>query len=288
MLSGIGPKEQLDNLGISVVRDLPVGMSFHDHQIFPILYFSTNISTQKEPSMEEHIKHYLDGYGFLTVASAVTGVGFESPRTQYVFNPAAKLEEAASFYLNTMQLTKENWQAISKRLSGKYVWNITPILLHPRSIGSVKLKTKDPLDFPLLDSNFYSDKKDHDMKEMLAIIKDIFKISKTPAFQGIDSQYVSDPLPACLEYKHLSDDYWKCALKQMTYPGLHGVATCKMGQRDDKTAVVDGKLRVHGIGRLRVVDASAIPFPISGNPTAAIYMVGEKASDLIRKEHYDL
>ncbi|KAF2889859.1 hypothetical protein ILUMI_16314, partial [Ignelater luminosus] len=292
MLSGIGPQEHLEELGIPVIQDLPVGQNFQDHQIFP-LFFSTNTSNENEPSLQNHIADYLEGNGILAVGSAVIGVGFESPTVktkiplaEYAFI-SARAEEISPFFLNIMQMTKENWQAISKPLSRKNVWGVLPFLLHPKSIGSIKLKTKDPLDYPLLDTNLYSDKDGDDMKEMLAIIKDAFEISKTPAFQSIDSKYVSDPLPACTNCRHLSDDYWRCALRQITYPLLHGIATCKMGPKSDKTAVINNELKVYGISGLRVADASVIPVSLSGHPTPAVYMIGEKASDLIRKEYGD-
>ncbi|KAF2888209.1 hypothetical protein ILUMI_17963 [Ignelater luminosus] len=247
ILSGIGPKEHLNELDISVIQDLPVGKNLYDHQIYMA---------------------YLLSHGLLTVASAFTVDGYESLKKK-----------------DFVQMTEENWQAISKPLAGKYMLGVFPILLHPKSKGTIKLKTKDLLDFSLLDSNCYSDNNSEDMKEMLSAIKDVFRISKTPAFQSIDSKYVSDPLPACSKYKHLSDNYWRCALKQLTYPSLHPVGTCKMGPKSDKTAIVDNKLKVHGISELRVADASIIPVTLAAHTTAASYMVGEKASDLIRKEH---
>ncbi|KAF2900011.1 hypothetical protein ILUMI_06175 [Ignelater luminosus] len=293
MLSGIGPEEHLEELEIPVIQDLPVGKNFQDHQLFPALFFSTNISTKNQPSTEERIKHYLEGYGFLTVSSGVTAVGFESsklktknPRAEYQFL-SAKAEELAPFFEDFVQMTEENSQAILKPLLGKYVWGVDPVFMHPKSAGSIKLKTKDPLDYPLIDSNLYSDKNGDDMKEMLAIIKNVFEISETPAFQSIDSKYLSDPFPACSDFQHFSEEYWKCALRQVTQPFLHGVGSCKMGPKSDNTAVVDNELKVYGICGLRVADASVIPFSISANPTPAIYMIGEKASDLIRKEYGD-
>ncbi|KAF2901675.1 hypothetical protein ILUMI_04518 [Ignelater luminosus] len=294
MLSGIGPKEHLEELGIPVMQDLPVGQTLHDHQIFPALFFSTNISTNNELSLEDHIRNYLQGFGLLTTASALSGVGFESPRiksdnpsVEYVFFGAI-IDQAAPFLTDFIGMTEENWQAISKPIKGKHSWGIIPILLHPKSKGTLKLKSKNPLDFPLIDSNLFSDKEDDDTEEMLAIIKDILEISKTSAFQSIDSKYLSDPFPACMDSKHLSDDYWKCALRQVTYPILHAVATCRMGPQNDKSAVVDNKLKVYGISGLRVADASVMPFSISSHPTPTVFMIGEKASDLIREEYGDL
>ncbi|KAF2891390.1 hypothetical protein ILUMI_14783 [Ignelater luminosus] len=294
MLSGIGPKEHLEELGIPVVQDLPVGENLQDHQVYPALLFSTNISIENESPIQENIKQYLKGYGPLTVASAITGIGLDNPNVktknslvEYAFF-SGRIEDAVPFLLDFMQMTEENWQAISEPLAGKYVWGMFSNLLHPKSRGTITLKTKDPLDYPLMDSNHYSDPDGDDMREMLTLIKDVLDISNTPAFQAIDSKYVSNPLPACTNCRHLSDDYWRCALRQLTFSLLHAVATCRMGPKSDKTAVVDKELKVYGISGLRVADASVIPFPLSANPTAAVYMVAEITSDLIRKEYGDL
>ncbi|KAF2889690.1 hypothetical protein ILUMI_16483, partial [Ignelater luminosus] len=290
MVSGIGPKQHLEELGIPVVQDLPVGETFYDQQTCPGIMFSTNISAN-EPDMKQYIRDYLTGSGSLTSTLGISGIGYDilkirskNRSIQYIFG-SGPTEVASSFFLDWLEMKNETWQALSRNLSGKYMWAMFPILQEPKSKGTIRLKTKDPLDYPVLDSNLYSD--DDDMERMLAAIKDIFEISKTPAFQRIDSKYVSDPLPACKHYEHLSSDYWTCAVKQLTYPIVEGVSTCRMGPKDDKSSVVDNKLKVHGIDRLRVVGAGVIPFSFS-HPAPAVYMVGEKAADLIRKQYGDL
>ncbi|KAF2888952.1 hypothetical protein ILUMI_17221, partial [Ignelater luminosus] len=270
MVSGIDPKQHLEQLSIPVVQDLPVGEIFYDQQTVPGLMFSTNISANK-PDMKQYIRDYLGGLGSLTTTAGISGIG--------------PTEAAGTFFLDWLEMTEENWEALSRPLLRKYMWAVFPVLLEPKSKGTVKLETKDPLDYPVLDSNLYSDH--DDLKRMLAAIKDIFKISETSAFQKIDLKYVSDPLPACKDYEHLSFDYWTCALKQLTYPIVEGVATCRMGPKDDKAAVVDNKLKVYGIDGMRVVDASIIPFSFA-HPVPTVYMVGEKAADLIREEYGDL
>ncbi|KAF2891886.1 hypothetical protein ILUMI_14287 [Ignelater luminosus] len=185
LLSGIGPKEHLVELGIPVIKDLPVGKIFHDYHVYIGLLFSTNMSTKSEPPLEEHIKNDLKGRGLLTAAITITGGGFENPKIPHGL-PSV---EYGIFSGLIEEITKENWEALTKALSGKYIYDVVPSLLHPKSKGTVKLKTKDPLDFPVLESNIFTDENRDDMKEMLTFIKYIFKISKTPVFQSIDSRY---------------------------------------------------------------------------------------------------
>ncbi|KAF2886456.1 hypothetical protein ILUMI_19720 [Ignelater luminosus] len=292
MVSGIGPKQHLEELGIPVVQDLPVGETFYDLKVFPGLMFTTNIS-EREPDVEQNIRDYLGGFGLLTSNIGISGIGFDNhdiisddSHAQYLFG-SGRAEELTEFFLDWVEMTNETWQALAEPLFGKYVYAIYPILPLPKSKGTVKLKTNNPLDYPVLDSNLFSDNHGDDMRRMLTAVKHILEISKTSAFQSIDAKYESGPLPACKDYKYLSSDYWICAIKQLTYPIVEGVATCKMGPKDDNTAVVDNKLKVHGMDGLRVVDASIIPLSFA-QPAPTVYMIGEKAADLIREQYGDL
>ena len=78
-----------------------------------------------------------------------------------------------------------------------------------------------------------------------------------------------------------SQAYWECAARHFTQTLYRPVGTCKMGPRSDPTAVVDSRLRVHGINGLRVVDGSIMPFIVSGDTMAPIIMIAEKAADMI-------
>lgn len=292
MLSGLGPEQHLHELGIPVVHDLPVGEELNDHPVFMGLPFATNL-TARTPSLTELFREFLGSTGILTTAGAVSAIGFGSPRAkssnpslEYFF-ASATIEQITPVAYNFFKLTKEAWEAVARPNKGRYVWCIVPMLMHPKSRGRLWLKTSDPLDYPLIDSNLYSDAADDDMAEMLSGVRDIFEMAKTAAFRGVGSEYLGEPVPACAGLERLSDEYWRCTIKQYTYPILHAVSTCKMGPAADRSAVVDNRLRVHGVAALRVADASVMPFSIASHPTACVYMIGEKAAELIRSEHDD-
>ncbi|XP_052126733.1 glucose dehydrogenase [FAD, quinone]-like [Frankliniella occidentalis] len=109
------------------------------------------------------------------------------------------------------------------------------------------------------------------------------RLSETRPFQRYGSALLRTPFPGCTNHTFGSDDYWGCAARHFTTSLHHQVGTCKMGPAGDPTAVVDPELRVHGVRGLRVVDASVIPDAPAAHPNAIVYMIGEKAADMIKK-----
>lgn len=83
---------------------------------------------------------------------------------------------------------------------------------------------------------------------------------------------------------YLSDDFYRCIARHYSQTIYHPVGTCKMGPAADATAVVDPRLRVHGVRGLRVVDASIMPYIVTGNTNAPTIMIAEKAADMVKEE----
>ncbi|KAK8394064.1 hypothetical protein O3P69_006336 [Scylla paramamosain] len=137
-------------------------------------------------------------------------------------------------------------------LFGRSGMTIMPYLMRPKSLGSVVLKSRDPLDPPI------------------ALVNGI--------------KLAVEPLRSCLAYQFGSDEYWRCFVKNMATTFYHFAGTCKMGPASDPFSVVDHNLRVRGVAGLRVVDASVMPVVVSGNPMAAIIMIAERAADLLKEE----
>lgn len=162
------------------------------------------------------------------------------------------------------------------------MWAVAPVLQHPKSFGRVELKSNSPLDFPIIDLNYYTDPDNNDLDEMLKAFKYVIKLSKTPLLQSIGSEYISKPLPACSSFDHLSDDYIKCALQQLTTSLYHQMGTVAMGSENSSNAVVDCNFRVRGVSNLRVVDVSVVPHPVAGHTNSIAYVIGEKAADVIK------
>ena len=146
-------------------------------------------------------------------------------------------------------------------------------LERPRSLGNVHLASADPHDLPRIDPNYFSDPQDLD--EMVRGVKAMRKIMAMPQI----SQYLTGEVGPWKGA--ISDAQIIEAIRATAYTGHHPCSTARMGPEGDPTAVLDDQLRVKGTENLRVCDASAMPTQITGNPTATVIAMSEKAADLI-------
>ena len=147
-------------------------------------------------------------------------------------------------------------------------------LLRPKSIGSVWLHSADPMAPPVIDPNFFGE--ESDLETMVAGFKMTRRLLQAPTLRKLQK---ADLFTAGIE----TDDDIRSVLRARTDTVYHPVGTCKMGVADPM-AVVDPKLKVHGLERLRVVDAAIMPTLIGGNTNAPTIMIGEKAADMIKAE----
>ena len=147
-------------------------------------------------------------------------------------------------------------------------------LLRPKSRGSVRLQSKDPLAAPLIDPAFLAE--EEDLEAMVKGFRLTQKLMQAPSLR----MWADKDLRTA---NATSDDAIRALLRAHTDTVYHPVGTCRMGR--DATAVVDPQLRVHGIQGLRIADASVMPTLIGGNTNAPTMMIGEKLADLLKTGH---
>ncbi|XP_063220572.1 glucose dehydrogenase [FAD, quinone] [Bacillus rossius redtenbacheri] len=282
LLSGIGPKSDLEKLGIKVINDLPgVGHNLQNHVSFFMNFFINDTDTQ--PLNWATAMEYLlfrDGLMAGTGISEVTAIinskfanaSEDNPDLQFFFG---------GFLANCARSGQVGEVSDSNKLNSSRVINIIPTVLHPKSRGVLKLRTANPLDKPLIYARYLSHP--DDVATLVDGINIALNLSKTPALQSYGFYVDQTPVPGCENLTFDCEEYWECAVKRQTGPENHQAGSCRMGPRDDPGAVVDNELRVIGVDRLRVIDASIMPKVTSGNTNAPVIMIGEKGADMIRK-----
>lgn len=177
-------------------------------------------------------------------------------------------------------LTQAAYDAVYKPLENQRSFQLLSLLLHPRSKGSMKLKSRNPFRHPLFYPNYFNDTRDIDT--LLEGIRESIKIVEQPEFQQLGAKLYNASVPGCEQTEFNSDEYWRCYIQHFSGTLHHQVGTCKMGPQTDATAVVDANGRVHGMKNLRVADVSILPEGPSGHTAAFSFLIGEKISDAIR------
>lgn len=300
MLSGIGPKHHLESLGIKVLKDLPVGEVMYDHNTFQGILFAVNDSSITFPksglieNMIQTIGYLYNESGILPSLGGVEALGYiktteseekeDLPDIELIFlGGGLHTDRGRSFRKNYM-FTDAIYNTLWKPLEKKTAVSVFPMLLHPKSKGHIKLRSKNPFDSPKLYGGIFTDPQNKDLKTFIASIRYIQKLMKTKAFQKYEAKLVEAKLPGCEQFVFNSDFYWECALRHMATTLHHQIATCKMGPKHDREAIVDPRLRVYGVKKLRVADTSVIPIPLAAHSNVPAIMIGEKASDIIKED----
>ncbi|KAH1003121.1 hypothetical protein HUJ05_011063 [Dendroctonus ponderosae] len=288
MLSGVGPQAELEKHGIELIQDLPVGQNMQDHQFFPGIFYRTNQTLynitllQMVDLWKRNLRPLTPSLGQQTV-SFWNFIGPEDSQPEvefFFFGPPLITPDIAVILGYT-----EEYVEIFNLLDALTDISVNVELLHPRSTGSVTLQSSDPRDFPVIDPNYFSDPEGVDLENVYKGVEVALQFNDTETFRSLDTEFLLIPYPECdAQYDQLSKDWWYCAIKTLASTLFHPVATTKMGP-DAATSVVDSQLKVHGVDRLRVVDAGVFPDHISGHPNAAVVMIAEKIADEIKSEH---
>jgi choline dehydrogenase-like flavoprotein len=264
LLSGVGPADELRKLGISVVHDLPgVGKNFQDHMDVYLTAETAPVSYNGEDRWDKAVRHGIQYLLYKTgpVTACVAEAGAFVSSSPGVRSPDIQIHCLPAFVVDHGRL----------RIKGHGV-TINTCNLRPKSIGSVTLRSADPLAEPAIDPAFLQDP--YDWKISMEAFERGREILSAPAFKDLIRK---EAMPGS---DVRSPDGIRAYIKEWSKTDYHPVGSCKMGS--DEQAVVDTQLRVHGLGGLRVIDASIMPTLISGNTSAPSIMIGEKGAAIMR------
>lgn len=296
MLSGVGPKAELYKHKISLIKDLPVGENLQDHIGLGGLTFGVNrpvsIVESRLMSVSTVLQYAVLGQGPLTVMGGVEGLAFvktkyanqseDVPDIEFHFVSGSTNSDGGSHLWKAHGLTEKFYDTVFKSINNKDTWSIIPMLLRPRSVGSIRLRSRNPFDYPYIYPNYFTDPEGSDIKTMVEGVKIAIAVSQTESMQRYGSQLIAYNWPGCVHLQRFTDPFWECMIRHYSVTIYHPVGTCKMGPYWDPAAVVDPQLRVYGIRGLRVIDASIMPKLVGANTNGPAIMIGEKGSDMIK------
>jgi choline dehydrogenase len=266
MLSGIGPAPLLKQFGIKALQDVPgVGQNLQDHHEVPVVA-ATN-GHYGYYGEEKGLNAIRNGLQYLLFGTGpVTSTGVEA--CAYVDPDGGERPTLKMYCVPTVYLDKD-----VKDVAPQDGFTLNACLLRPRSRGTVKLRSNDARDKPVIDNNYLAEPDDLRLEIAgLRFARDII------AANPLSKKVTHELLPG---KDVTSDNDLGEHCRRTVKTNWHPVGTCRMGTDNDPLAVLDTKLRVRTVHGLRVIDASAMPFVPSGNTNAPTMALASRAVDFL-------
>ncbi|HTW71666.1 MAG TPA: choline dehydrogenase [Acetobacteraceae bacterium] len=271
LLSGLGPAQHLQEMGVDVVRDMPaVGSNLHDHFNSYVSWRCTRPITLND----------LENSAWRKLAAGVRYALFRSgPMASNGVHAGLFTRSDQRFERPDIQINLFEWSTLRRDKDGVIPhpfpgFTLSPVHLRPDGRGTVRLESPDPLAPPTILFDFL--RTEYDMQAVLFGIRLARKIAAQPALQPYVAAELT-PGPGVITEADLQD-----YVRQSGVSNQHPTSSCAMGHGPN--TVVDPRLRVHGIDGLRVADASIMPVAVGGNTNAPTIMIGEKCAAMILED----
>jgi choline dehydrogenase len=267
-VSGVGSGELLQKVGVPLVHDLSgVGQNLQDHLQIRLV-FKTNQRTLNDEVNNLLKQAWVGAQYMLTRSGPLTLAASQVT----IFTKSDPSVERPDIQFHMQPLSADKPGDGAHKFSA---FTSSVCQLRPHSRGHMEIKSSDPLEYPAIHPNYLSDERDH--RVAVGGVKVARRIAEAPSL----APHIIDEYVPGRQFQ--SDEELLHAARQYSQTIYHPTSTCKMGH--DEAAVVDDRLRVHGIQNLRVVDASIMPEIVSGNTNAPTIMIAEKAADMIREDN---
>jgi len=267
-LSGVGPGALLRGHGIEVHHELPgVGENMQDHWQVRVTYKVKNTVTLNE-WVNSPLRRYAMGAYYLLTHRGPMSV---QPPQLCAFTRSDPSQDTPNLHFHVSPISSDRfggplhkWPGLSNGIA----------VVRPQSIGYVRIKGADPRAHPAILHNFLA------TPEAQRVAVDAVRLSRKITYSAALAPFVPEEIAPGADCR--TDDEILAYARQTVITVFHQSGSCKMGQ--DVLAVVDERLRVRGVDRLRVIDASIMPNVISGNTNAPSMMIGEKGAAMLKED----
>ncbi|KAL5280839.1 Gld.2 family protein [Megaselia abdita] len=276
LLSGVGPSEDLNEVGVEVEHNLPgVGRNVQDHVSYGVNFRmnQSDVNSLNWLSLKEYMVNRSGPLSSrdLMVATAKIASPYSNGRSDIQF-----------YFFSSIAACSKTGIPGELNSAKQKSFKPTPVMLRPKSRGYITLKSSDPFEHPKIVYNVLQDPQD--LEILLHGVKFALTLGKAKALEKYNLTLDQDVPEGCENFEFGSDDFWRCAIKAAYSNDNHQAGSCKMGPSSDRMAVVDPRLKVYGIKGLRVIDSSIMPKVIAGNTHATIMMIGEMGSQFVKED----
>lgn len=257
LLSGIGPKQELEAVAVDQIVDLPVGKNnLQDHVSTIVGPFLLNSSESFLSSKDLNVKaaaEYLSlGVGPFSIQNLMVGGGLISttsttpmwPNIMYTLLGAGTDHVLEKMLVETYGINQADLSTFLSNYTQRDSNYVVVTLARPKSRGNVRIGSLDPWHSPQIDLNYFSDEAGQDMKDLVEGVQMAVSLfEKTKTFQKLGAEFAPSPYPGCEQHEPKSEAYWECLVRTVTVSQGNPCCTAPMGVRGSPDAVVDSELR---------------------------------------------